>query len=57
VALRDRLDAHDSALEGFLGPQPLCGAIHAVSIASGTDQALCSANVGLALTDSHVVLA
>jgi hypothetical protein len=39
VALRDRLDVHDPALEGFLGPQPLCGAIHAVSIASGPDPA------------------
>jgi hypothetical protein len=37
VALRDRLDAHDPALEGFLGPQPLGGAIHTVSIASGLD--------------------
>jgi hypothetical protein len=39
VAFRDSLDAHDPALEGFVGPQPLGGAIHRVSIASGLDPA------------------
>ena len=57
VALRDRLDAHDPALEGFVGPQPLGGAIHSRQYRVGTGPGLCSANVAVALTDSHAARA
>src|SRR4029077_9247119 len=57
VGFRDRLDEHDPSFEGLLRPQPLGGAIHAVSIASALDTGFCSVDVAVALTDSHVPLA